>query len=335
MHLLFLEYASSFCWQALPKVSRSFALGIRLLPAGLKDAVMISYLLFRMSDTIEDSSYSHAQKRIFIRSFQTLLHSSSSNQRSIDTFVVSLGKHDFGPETFLFHHAADVFTVFFSLPQEARQYICSWLTEMNTHAWKYNTKKIHTFAEQNKYCYHVAGVVGHLLTDLFAYYEHYTSQKKHELHLLAADFGLALQKVNIIKDIYKDVAEKRYYWPLTLLQKHRLSYTTLFSPQRLPAALLVLQEMLADVIPYINKAAQYIFTLPKRSFRVRLFCGLSLFMAIASLRTYRQQASVLFMGAVVKMRRRQVYLLLASLSLLVWSRFLLLRFYTLYVKKLL
>src|SRR5512134_1471962 len=45
-----------FCRAILPKVSRTFALGIRLLPAGLEEAVRTSYLLCRSADTIEDSA---------------------------------------------------------------------------------------------------------------------------------------------------------------------------------------------------------------------------------------------------------------------------------------
>ncbi len=312
----------SFCWQALPRVSRSFALGISLLPAGLKDAVMVSYLLFRMSDTIEDSFLSHPKKRALLRVLQTQLNTLTPSERLFKTFITGLDNYNFGRETFLLHHARDVLFVFFSLPRPIQQIICHWLTEMNTHVWQYNTKKIRTFAEQNKYCYYVAGVVGHLLTDLFSFYGQYSTQKKHELHLLAADFGLALQKVNIIKDIYKDVQEKRYYWPLNLLRRYHLTYTTLFLPQQLLQANYVLEDLVADVKHYADKTVAYILALPKRSFRVRLFCGLSLFMALLSLHTYRRRSYDLFAGTEVKMPRRRVYLLLLELSLLLHSNLL-------------
>ena len=45
-----------FCHAILPKVSRTFALGIRLLPTPLKEAVRTSYLLCRIADTIEDAT---------------------------------------------------------------------------------------------------------------------------------------------------------------------------------------------------------------------------------------------------------------------------------------
>ena len=43
-----------FCTAMLPRVSRTFALGIRLLPRSLEDPITIGYLLCRIADTIED-----------------------------------------------------------------------------------------------------------------------------------------------------------------------------------------------------------------------------------------------------------------------------------------
>ena len=43
------------CYALLPKVSRTFALNIRILPGELRRAVTTAYLLFRLADTIEDA----------------------------------------------------------------------------------------------------------------------------------------------------------------------------------------------------------------------------------------------------------------------------------------
>src|SRR5581483_6394624 len=49
------QQAQLFCDEILPRVSRTFALSIRLLPGALGDAVRDSYLLCRIADTIEDA----------------------------------------------------------------------------------------------------------------------------------------------------------------------------------------------------------------------------------------------------------------------------------------
>jgi len=44
----------AFCRDILPRVSRTFALGIRLLPAELSRPVAVAYLICRIADTAED-----------------------------------------------------------------------------------------------------------------------------------------------------------------------------------------------------------------------------------------------------------------------------------------
>ena len=46
----------AYCREMLPKVSRTFAACIRLLPPRVGDAVLIAYLLCRIADTIEDTA---------------------------------------------------------------------------------------------------------------------------------------------------------------------------------------------------------------------------------------------------------------------------------------
>ena len=47
---------ASFCRTQLPRVSRTFALNIPLLPAPLDLAVTVAYLLCRIADTVEDEA---------------------------------------------------------------------------------------------------------------------------------------------------------------------------------------------------------------------------------------------------------------------------------------
>ena len=47
--------AARFCQAILPAVSRTFALGIKVLPGELGQAVLDAYLLCRIADTVEDA----------------------------------------------------------------------------------------------------------------------------------------------------------------------------------------------------------------------------------------------------------------------------------------
>ena len=57
-------------------------------------------------------------------------------------------------------------------------------------------------AEMDKYCYHVAGVVGEMLTDLFCYYSEEINHEREQLFELSTSFGQGLQMTNILKDIW-------------------------------------------------------------------------------------------------------------------------------------
>ena len=58
---------TKICWELLPKVSRSFALCIRILPKPLNEQMMLSYMVFRVIDTIEDSHASLRTKKALFK----------------------------------------------------------------------------------------------------------------------------------------------------------------------------------------------------------------------------------------------------------------------------
>ena len=69
-----------FCENMLPKVSRTFAACINLLPKTLAYEVLISYLLCRIADTIEDHpSLPGPEKRVLLESFKHTLYDASDS----------------------------------------------------------------------------------------------------------------------------------------------------------------------------------------------------------------------------------------------------------------
>ena len=59
-------------------------------------------------------------------------------------------------------------------------------------------------AQLDRYCYHVAGVVGEMLTELFCDYSSEIGERREELHALSVSFGQGLQMTNILKDVWED-----------------------------------------------------------------------------------------------------------------------------------
>ena len=63
------------------------------------------------------------------------------------------------------------------------------------------------------YCYQVAGTVGLMVCDIFGV-------KDKKMRYFAIDLGIAMQLINISRDIYEDSLRNRIYLPESLMGKH-------------------------------------------------------------------------------------------------------------------
>ena len=295
------------CWQILPHVSRSFAMVIRWLPRGLDDAVMISYLLCRIADTLEDSVRDVGQKRRQLARFADTLDEGRP-EIPLDAF----------PATYLclMTRTDDVLAAYRALPGHARSIIRARVREMCEGMAKWSDRPIVTFADQNDYCYYVAGLVGLMLTDLFHSYGHVSDRDRAQLTPLAVDFGLALQKVNILRDLREDLLEDRCYWPSEVMGRHGVDAGTILKPEHVDASLAVMRDMVDAHWAYLEAALRYLTLLPMSAFRLRIFCAIPLFMAVATIRRCEGNPAVFLGPRPVKIPRRQARaILVRSLSL--------------------
>jgi 15-cis-phytoene synthase len=79
-----------------------------------------------------------------------------------------------------------------------------------------DTKRYENFEALEKYCYHVASVVGLLSIEIFGY-------KNPACHDYAICLGKALQLTNILRDVKTDAARGRVYLPQSELKKFSVS----------------------------------------------------------------------------------------------------------------
>ncbi len=79
-----------------------------------------------------------------------------------------------------------------------------------------STKRYENFDALEKYCYHVASVVGLLSIEVFGY-------KNPACHDYAICLGKALQLTNILRDVKTDAARGRIYLPQSELRKFNVS----------------------------------------------------------------------------------------------------------------
>ena len=291
----------------LPKVSRSFALCIKILPRPLNEQMMVSYLIFRVLDTIEDSHAAlEAKKQLF---GETLALFSAKKVDLVSVLLCRnhlLERLDYTYEKELLESLEAVAKAYFAQAPQARRAILSRGRTMASGMYEFQERKIETFADQNAYSYYVAGIIGYLFNDLLLINGIITPALKRRLHRYARNFGLALQKVNILRDIANDIRANRRYWPSAILAKYGLSYENLCLAEKREAALKVLREQIQNARNYLYSAMKYVLMLPRTARRVRMFCIIPLFMAIESYAKCVNSPEIFEAGRNVKITREQV-----------------------------
>ncbi len=304
------------CWAILPNVSRSFALCIKVLPKPLNEQMMVSYLIYRVLDTIEDSGAALAEKKGLFGEFLGLLSGRKMDKAAVGRCAKRmLARLNYTYEKELLENTSAVAGVYYSQPAGVRRYILMRGRAMAKGMYEFQKKRIETFADQNRYSHYVAGVIGYLFNDLLHFNGIITNELKRRLHRYARHFGLALQKVNILRDIAHDIQANRHYWPRALIAKYGLTYENLCLGEKREAAMKVLREQIRNAHNYLVSAMKYITMLPEKAVRVRMFCLIPLFMAIESYVKCVDNHEIFDDGKMVKISREQVYGIVAKSQL--------------------
>jgi phytoene synthase len=94
------------------------------------------------------------------------------------------------------------------------------------------------FAELERYCHCVAGVVGLMSAEIFGYANPATRQ-------YARDLGVAFQLTNIIRDVGEDVRRGRIYLPQDELASHGVTATSLLKREGGDAVIALIKDQIA------------------------------------------------------------------------------------------
>ena len=285
----------AYCRSVLPSVSRTFALTIRLLPPGLEYPVTVAYLLCRVADTIEDTTVlGIEEKQRLLALFRECLDDRAT-PGDAEPLRLAFADHD-GEEERLASRADAVLREFQRLPAAQRNAVRPWVQEMCAGMREFvGVTSLGSLEDLDRYCYIVAGTVGHMLTELFRLHNgRMTAERAAALDALATSFGLGLQLTNIIKDVADD-------------RRRGLS----FIPRELYAAggegPEVLHRLVGKAKRHLRDALDYCTRLPRGDYRVRLFCLTSLYFAARTLRLAERRPRLLGSEGALKISRAAVY----------------------------
>lgn len=198
----------------LARVSRSFAFCIPRLEPPFRGWVALSYLLFRVLDTIEDSAWPDAERRERqFDAFDRMLEGDGGVD--VAAWIAAFPATTPESERLLIADTPRLLADLHALPPRIAGVIITALHTMSTGMRYFLGRdrglRLESVGEVDLYCFFVAGLVGEMLTTLFAAT---TAFPLSDAVLADAHrFGRFLQKINILKDARADRAAGRELAP--------------------------------------------------------------------------------------------------------------------------
>ena len=289
--------------ELLQRSSRTFAVGIDLLPGSLRREVTVAYLLLRVSDYLEDNrELPDSDKASLLEAWSRVLEGADPQ-----ALVNRLGRAREGtPDALVARNAHKVLRGLSRLEPAPREILIRSVREssLGMARWTRSGPAFEVEEDLDDYMYEVAGRVGHLLTELFALRIPRVARSRERMMELGRDFGLALQTVNVIRGLHEDRDRGWIYVPTSFLPDPACDVARLFEPENRDAAMAALGRLVAKADSHLDAARRYLHLIPRRHHRVRLFCLLPLLFAVRTLALSRSNRDVL--AKEVKMTRPEV-----------------------------
>jgi len=321
--------ARSYCRAVLPRVSRTFALNIRVLPAPLQDVVREAYLLCRIADTVEDSRWLAAEtKPHLLRDFAAIFPLGEDTQARAEQWARPFAAIECNDaDHALCRDAAIVLRAFAAEAAALRVPVEACVHEMALGMRDFAARRVRTGrlqledgADLERYCHVVAGTVGAMLVRLFATTStRLDVERERRLSALAEPFGRAMQLTNIVKDMADDLCRGACYVPRAWAQRRRIAPEALLDPGSRAQARQVLGDVAALAARSLDAALAFTLVLPRREVRLRLFCLWPLFLAASTLRRCLLEDAVFVAGARARLRRSEVRRTIGTTSAFVFS----------------
>jgi farnesyl-diphosphate farnesyltransferase len=274
--------------QILPHVSRTFALTIPQLPAGLRTAVTCAYLLCRIADTIEDEpALSPPETLAFLQRFSAVL-AGGNPALLAGEIAPRLSDRTLAAERDLVCNMERVVAVLAQLnaPQRAAIQRCVELMCLGMPRFQFSAslKGLARSSDLDDYCYYVAGVVGEMLTDLFCDYSPQIARHRPALCANAASFAQGLQMTNILKDVWEDRGRGACWLPQEVFTRHGVDLSDLASEPFDPRFAAGFRELVGVAHAHLRNALDYTLLIPSKETGIRRFCLWAIGLAVLTLR---------------------------------------------------
>jgi farnesyl-diphosphate farnesyltransferase len=294
----------------LSGVSRTFALTIPQLPAELSRVVGNAYLLCRIADTIEDDEdLPLPLKRDFSEQFINVVTGLAAADQFADKLLPLLSENTSEKEKDLITNTPAIIRITHSLNTRQRAALERCIRTMAEGMVRYQGCDIRAGLkdqlDMDNYCYHVAGVVGELLTELFCNYSAEIDQHHAVLMPLSVSFGQGLQMTNILKDIWDDRSRNMCWLPRDVFAQYGADLGQLSVDNNSKEFRQGLGYLIGVTHAHLHNALGYTLLIPAHETGIRRFCLWALGMAVLTLRNINRHRDFTT-GQQVKISRSSV-----------------------------
>jgi len=275
--------------EMLEGVSRTFALTIPQLPAGLCRVVSNAYLLCRIVDTIEDEpGLNGARKNYFCQQFLRTLDGVRNAEPFSRQLCASLSNRTLPAEHELIRNLPRVIRITrsFSEPQREALQRCVRIMAKGMGQFQLRGEKhgLQSLEDLDQYCYYVAGVVGQMLTSLFCLHSPEIAKNRDALTALAVSFGQGLQMTNILKDMWEDYQLGACWLPRTVFADEGFDLSDLTTARNRQSFERSIQRLVGIAHRHLKNALSYSLLIPKQETGIRNFCLWAIGLAVLTLR---------------------------------------------------
>jgi farnesyl-diphosphate farnesyltransferase len=309
----------------LRTASRTFALSIERLPGVVGEAMCLAYLLLRVSDFLEDNDYMPAARKVALLQLWDRILAGDERPEALTPHLAEgwpAARPPFpgdDPDAQVAHQVVEVMAKVRALPPAVQTQMLIHVRDstLGMARWVERGPDISQELDMDDYMFEVAGRVGYLVTDIFAWYSGFIRARLSALMPLAREFGLALQTVNIIRGLRKDYERGWIFVPDSFCAAVNLNRADLFKPEYERQALLVVDMVSDKAERHLNAAMEYVKALPPWLHTLRLACIWPMLFAARTLALSRHNVNVLV--GEVKMTRDEVKTIVRDTTLFGWS----------------
>ena len=300
----------------LKHTSRSLYLSVKILPPSIRPAFGLAYLLCRYADTIADTALLPAPRRLYwVEKFPQLVREKNTAENEALVSELS-GTSDNPYETKLIAHLADCLTALEKIDPALKPYIYDVVTavcegmkidlttfpnEPTPMPGAFNTSN-----ELALYCRLMGGKPGLFWSQLI-YHTGVIKLRKEIFFEWGEKIGDALQIVNILRDLPKDIQNGRCYFPRTDLHEYNLTPADLklkkFSKKFAP----IKQKWIRWGKENLQLCVDYYSSIPKYAWQIRAAVAWPMLWTADTFAKLAQTPDLLNPKKRVKITRARIY----------------------------